>query len=99
MENNDLPPFYVGQEVVANSNHHQNTFKKGDEFIVQSILKCGKEWAITIGINRYGRCRCCGKISYTHHFYANRFSPKHKFGAFISMKEFTEKQLEIIGVN
>lgn len=30
MENIEIPPFYVGQEVVANCYHHQGAFKKGD---------------------------------------------------------------------
>lgn len=39
MNNINLPPFYVGQKVVAVINHSQGYFKKGDEFIIKNVVK------------------------------------------------------------
>ena len=106
MENIEIPPFYVGQEVVANITHSQKAYKKGDEFKVQSVFKGCCKWEITIGItppNKEAYCRFCNKTIETNDgewsFYAFRFSPKIEIKEFVSMKQLADKQLELISAN
>ncbi len=67
MKDIELPPFFVGQRVVAIKNHPApwNMFTKGVEYSVTSIFrspcKCS-HWYVTIGVsNPYGGsiCRIC----------------------------------------
>lgn len=67
MENNiNLPPFYVGQRVVAIKDHSQGFFKKGQEFKVTGmypyICKCKSGWTITVGQVHFSPLHepCCG---------------------------------------
>lgn len=113
MEKIEIPPFYVGQEVVANCNHHQGIFKKGDEFKITSIRRsfCScKDWAVTIGIIGSGfsaiqRCPVCKEMTSDTKptdewlFSAWRFSPKIEIKEFISMKQLVEEKLELVSVN
>jgi len=105
-----LPPFYVGQEVVANCDHHQGAFKKGDEFKITAILMGCCAWEVTIGIlstpehSGFIRCTICyvrrpNPVGTQWLFKASRFSPKIEISGFISMRELAEKQLETIGAN
>lgn len=82
----DMPPFFEGQEVVANCDHHQGAFKRGDEFRITSVSKkfCGCQgWNVTIGIagsgRLFNRCHVC-KIRQVANpewlFDSARFSPK-----------------------
>lgn len=106
MEHIEIPPFYVGQEVIAIRDHSILDFKKGQEFRVLSIkksfCKCN-DWEIDIGIRKdYNLiiCTCCGKIDKNDNFYkADSFSPNLEFKDFISMKEVTEKASELISGN
>lgn len=80
----ELPPFYVGQRVVAISNHEQSAFRKHNLFYVTSIkkgrCKCA-EWIITIGILTpfpFGRCNNCDIIWGSEpewEFASSRFAP------------------------
>lgn len=104
MNNIDIPPFYVGQEIVAIKDHPGlGLYKKGDEFIVNAIYKGCCEWMIDIGIPkmRLAKCFICNTIKEDDGFFGVRnFAPKHNLlGEFISMKEFADKQLEIVGAN
>jgi len=110
MENIDIAPFYKGQEVIANCDHHQGIFKKGEEFKITNICKssCCGCWVVTIGIRNssyFKNCSCCSKIDIPSHndieweFLASRFSPKIKIEEFISLKEVSEKALELISAN
>ena len=107
MEQIEIPPFYVGQEVMANCDHHQRAFKKGDEFLIESMYKCVcGTWMVTVGIqNKYiiiSRCIKCDLRFNTGAdwpFLASRFSPKIQLSEFISMKQLADQQLEIIGAN
>lgn len=49
----NIPPFYVGQRVVAICDHSEGAFKKGQEFVIQGIrptnCKCGI-WDVNVGI-------------------------------------------------
>lgn len=113
MKNIDIPPFFVGQEVVAVNDHnadYPSLYKKGDEFIVVETVKtrCCKRWCIYVGVGTPpGRtpgtyCNTCHKAN-AHPtklvFPAKDFAPKHNYGEFISMKEFADKQLETIGAH
>lgn len=103
----EIPPFYVGQEIVAIRDHSQGAFKKGDEFKVTSIKKslCGCNlWLVTIGIlaptKPATKCRRCGAITGYHVewlFGTDNFAPKIEIGEFVSMKEVL--QLELISAN
>lgn len=100
----EIPPFYLGQEVVALYNQSQGDFKKGDEFKITGIWKdcCG--WTVTIGIkynyllyNGTTTCNRCGQryVNKTNEaeYYADRFSPKIEVSAFVSMKEVANVEL------
>lgn len=62
----NIPPFYIGQKIEAIINHTDGDFKKGDRFIVKSLVKkpcCGR-WTVDVGtpydyIN-YSGYNCCG---------------------------------------
>lgn len=47
---NNLPPFYVGQKVVAVLNHSQGAFTSGQEFVIESVEKYCCKWLVTVGI-------------------------------------------------
>lgn len=104
--NIEIPPFYVGQEVVANCDYTydgKTYFKKGDEFVIQAILKpCCNMWSVKIGVfNPYGSmyCHVCkaNRPAHEFEFLANRFSPKLEIKAFLSMKELAD--VELFSVN
>lgn len=109
MENNiQIPPFYVGQEVVANCDHSDGHFTKGEEFNVTSIEKTCCGWNITVGIIHKGsyrsECFICGSIDPVIRtgeirYNSSRFSPKITIGEFISMREVADKCLEEVASN
>jgi hypothetical protein len=100
-----IPPFYIGQEIIAIKNHSQGFFKKGDEFIVTGIIKTCCSFSVSVGITATtdeGQCMRCGaiyKLNSESLFNSHCFAPKIETDNFISMKEFTLKQLEYIGAN
>ena len=80
----NLPPFYVGQKVVAIQNHVSGVFKKGDEFKVTGcLIGCCGHWIVTVGIldDDYGhmvKCENCKKIqpaTKEWEFLSTRFAP------------------------
>lgn len=63
--NLSLPPFYVGQKVVAITNHPTDAFSIGDEFTVTGVYSSCCGFCITIGIesNPYGQyCIHCKRM-------------------------------------
>lgn len=100
-----IPPFYVGQEVVAIKDHSQGAFKKGDEFKVSSIEIGCCAWVVTVGILsvKPGQiCMVCGHVRPARKesmFKAYLFAPKIEISSFISMKELADKQFELISAN
>jgi len=57
----NLPPFYVGQKVVAIKSHSQGIFKKGDVFKVKALMKPCCYWVCDIGIENISdimECNC-----------------------------------------
>lgn len=104
MENIDIKPFYVGQEVVAIKNHSLGDFKKGDCFRVTSIYKVCCFTAITIGITPqqlgcHQTLMTCAKCGGDYRIYgecgydATCFRPKLEISEFISMKEVASVEL------
>lgn len=80
-----IPPFYIGQRVVAIRDHSKGNFKKGDEFVIQNIRPntCNCiGWEVYIGINNpiwfFQICYHCkafyptdnGKMYYRHTSFA-----------------------------
>jgi len=108
MENHNIsiPPFYVGQEVVAIKDG--TTLKRGKDYVVTGIFfpcKCGK-WRVTVGIvssKSQTKCYDCGfeHVNETNErqYSSKLFAPKIEIKEFISMKQLAEQQLELIGVN
>src|SRR5690242_11904722 len=97
--NIDIPPFYIGQEIVAKES--ASLWNKGDEFTVLGIHKCGcGKWMVhPSGLDEIPFqvfCDDCGHYI-GRYFLAACFEPKVKFGTFISMKEVIN--LELIAVN
>lgn len=81
-----IPPFYIGQKIVALHDHSMRMFKKGDEFIVLDIKKSDckcKDWDVHIGIHddkiSMWRCLVCkeeGKSdSSAWYFHSTSFAP------------------------
>ena len=79
----NIPPFYVGQRVVAIVDHSQGAFKKGDEFTVTSIYFGCCQWLVTIGIyplRPKWKCDHCYSIHASPEeweFFCYRFAPIH----------------------
>lgn len=112
MEHINLPPFYIGQRVVAIETGE--LWKKGDEFIVKGIKPgCCKttSWKVDVGIllPPCGRpykisCEYChvGYISYAGNiFWAehNAFAPIQESFQSISLEKVLEQETKLIGVN
>lgn len=106
--NKSIPPFYVGQKVVAVCNHVQGHFKMGDEFTINSVEIgcCG--WDVTIGITShgYGLCICteCHKMKLINigeeiSFCSTRFAPITSTFQSIEYREVLEKEREFVSAN
>lgn len=108
----NIPPFYVGQEIIAIVNCPRGAFKKGDEFTITSIVKSQCKcpgWDITVGLLEPSsppgwQCSDCmqigrNKFRNEQTFSSSDFRPKIVIAEFISMKQLAEQQLETIGVN
>jgi len=108
MKNTEIPPFYIGQEVVA-IRDHEGWFKKGDEFRITSITpsQCAcPGWEVTIGItdgDEFFHCDDCGQLCRQNVGEiispADHFRPKLEIKTFISMKELAEQGLLTISGN
>lgn len=106
MDKINIAPFYVSQEIVANRDHSQGLFNKGDEFVVKSIRMGCCDWEIDIGIKIPDEftgwsCYTCGKSSHSDicWFKTKSFSPKLQIKDFVSMKQLAERQLELVSGN
>ncbi len=104
----DLPPFYVGQELVAIKDHEDGYFKKGDEFNVITIQKSNCKcpgWDVSVGLlcrTVMQHCSVCMSMDLETQsgfalFHSTNFAPKLPAYEFVSMKEVV--QLETIGAN
>jgi hypothetical protein len=66
---NNLPPFYIGQKVIAIKTHSQGTFIKGVSYKVTNYIKCDcGVWWISVGgtTDRINRRCTCGHLTPTY---------------------------------
>lgn len=111
MKEINLPPFYVGQKVVAlvDFTHPDVQLKKGNEYIVLELKQCSvcKRWDIgfTPVIKGYenGYWRCCGKKDKVSGKYfmasSEKFAPITENFQSISLTEVLKEETKLIGVN
>lgn len=107
MKHTSIPPFYVGQEVVAVRNQPDGDFKKGDTFKVTSCFFGCCSWEVTVGIydtNFESICNICsGGISfYGKHeapYHASAFAPITSTFQPITLEKVLEEETKLIGVN
>lgn len=110
----EIPPFYVGQEVVATKTHGQGIFKRGDDFVVLGIKKSGcgcGHWVVDIGVpavvNADGEgllhCHYCRNLwvdgDGVWWLNSNAFAPKVEWGEFIPMREVVESAIGLYSSN
>jgi len=106
MENNlnNLPPFYVGQKVVALKTQEQGAYEKGCEYVVKQLTHNCCKWVISIGntsFTGYVNCAICGK-SYRSKIWwhaASSFAPITSQFETISYTRVMETEAPMIGVN
>jgi hypothetical protein len=96
---NELPPFYVGQEVVSLVNRPDVGVSKGAEFKVLGIEKGCCYWKVNVGIalpDSFNStcCKKCGKIKRSKVWWASQYSlaPKDQFKA-ITFTKVMETEL------
>jgi hypothetical protein len=99
---NELPPFYVGQEVVCIKDHSKGTVKKGQCYTILSIEKGCCTWIVDVGvpnIDKSPNCLCtyCGTRlmgvnKYTLKTSSDLFAPKDQFKA-ITFTKVMETEL------
>lgn len=105
MNNINIPPFYVGEEVEAIETHSQGAFNKGDKFTITSISEGCCEWNVTIGISNntmYSRCPECGAHSIQKGewiFKASRFRSLQTNFQQITYKAVLEETQPMICIN
>lgn len=106
MENLNLPPFYVGQKVVAIQDHSAGLFKKGQEGIVTAIEKGCKCLPYVIGFSAakipaegFTQCRNCGHKFVTVLFGAIAFAPLEQTFRSITFEEVISIESPLIGIN
>ena len=114
MENlNNLPPFYVGQKVVANCNHISGIVKD-KIYTVLGVYKSHCGYAINVGIqinlnvyNNTNSICTCGAVfkkpieSYgIHEVSTTRFSPlQDQVFPSLTMSKVLEKESQLISMN
>ena len=69
--------WYIGQPIVAIENHSTGEYKKGDEFIIESLRVGCKHAPILIGIGHSGKtgCKKCGFIADGSPYCSSAFAP------------------------
>lgn len=107
MKNINLPPFYLGQRIVALENVY--LWKKGDEFVVLGIKKSCCYWIIDIGITlptvyTYFQCQICRrreniKPRQVYWPMANCFAPIEENFEVVAYKEVIRKEKLITCAN
>ncbi len=109
-DNNNIPPFYPGQKVMAVNTHSQRDFIKGDKFVVSAVyqLSCCKVWVVQIGLSlgvmRSGLTKCrCGTFFKTgaYNVYdCNMFRPvQEQTFPLMTYAKVMEKEKELISAN
>jgi hypothetical protein len=105
MENN-LPPFYVGQRVVALRSI--GCVKKGKEYVVLGLFKCTKchVWYVqhthAKGVVLNDKFPCCGNPIVTKDYRAasaKHFAPIEENFQSITLEKVLEQETKLISVN
>lgn len=105
MKEINLPPFYVGQRVVAIKDHSMGSFKKGDIKTVLGIEKLCCCWNIDVGIKFsqiLWQCNTCKALKDTNQIgwiNARSFAPIQENFQSISLEKILEKETELISSN
>ena len=108
---NNLPPFYIGQEVKANCNHVGGLIKDNYYIITSCFIDCCGLWVVTIGIVcpnyligiKNHRCTICSRIQPVkkeYEFLASRFYiPQQQSFPLMTFKEIVKKEKTEILIN
>lgn len=111
MTENNLPPFYVGQKIVALVTHPDGFYTEGSVYTVRAIQKgvcaCHQEdWEVAIGVLIYGQgleCVTClevvGKTGEMLFEDCADFAPIETTFQPISLTKVLEEETALIGVN
>lgn len=102
MEN--LPPFYIGQKVVAKEDHEKGFFTKGQEFVVREVKRpcCNWEIRIDVNVSEFAGAICpnCFKISRPEPFFRHsRFSPVEENFQSITLEKVLETETPLVSAN
>ncbi len=102
---NNLPPFYVGEEVISLMNNSWNNIHgliKNDEYIIENCFKCKcDKWMVNIKGVKYNtgsKCYCqkfggCGFVGDSTFFLAIYFTSKKKLSyPLMTFKEIVKKE-------
>lgn len=102
----NIPPFYIGQKVVAIKDHTQGYFNKGDEFVVKGIEKTCCVWVIIIGVRtgwNISICVCRKSINNPNdmgRFNVASFAPlQQQSYPLMTFSKIVEKEKEEILIN
>lgn len=93
--------FYVGQAVVAIKDHSQGFYKKGDEFIIKSIVEfpCCKAIGLDIGnLNPFGVVYCDCYNPHIECYNSRNFAPKIDLSEFTSESLIKELEQELVNI-
>lgn len=102
---NNLPPFHVGQKVVAIEDHSQLHYKKGDVYTVTGLAKtpCCGNWIIDIGVRTHHSlmdCFCGDIYKNNYMFSIIKFRPlQSQSFPLITLTKVIEEQHELVSSN
>jgi hypothetical protein len=102
----NLPPFYIGQKVVAITG--TDRLKKGSTHIVHAIYfkYCCNRWCVSVGIKGEGDKPVCNTHNVTHELPSNDVFHHHSYFRAIeetfqsiSLEKVLENETSLIGSN
>lgn len=105
--NKNIPPFYVGQRVVALNDATNNagySIKKGEEFTVKQIKSSCCRWIVDIGFETKvdgNICGACGKVYLSYGVVwcnARHFAPITSQFQSITLEKILEIETPLVGV-
>lgn len=106
MDNKNIPPFYVGQEVECIKSHLWGFISKGQKFVVTGVYKFCCCWQVTVGVDTGWMDSTCNKCNHVSNhknnefpFAASLFSPIITNFESISLNKVLELETPLIGVN
>jgi len=105
-DNINLPPFYVGQRVVALNNSSNGARVKDNVYVVKGLKRCGcGRWLIDIGdVGELAITQCkCGRHDFVfavnEWHYADAFAPIESTFSAITLSEVIEIETPLICSN